>query len=836
MAIELGTAYVSVVGDTKRLAKDVKDALKGAGGKGLEAPIVPTVDKKAAEKAGKETGEAVSKATGEAVRKSDVGNAVASEIAKSAKGANAGKEAAKIIVDGIADGVKQEMPRGGIGGVIVDGIAEGVKQGIDGEGIGGSIVDTIGGGIKSGNLGGAIKDAVLPGIRSIGDELRSSAESWAGGIANSLRSGDIEGATKEIGDTVQNTTDLIADIGKTFGLQLDGVRNFGTDASTILSKFGTDVDGAINTASGIKDQFDTIGTLLETVLPGKAGTGAAKIASALGLIAVPAWLTYITTKSANEIANEIQGTDYSIRETLQQGATAPVRISGDIFGTPVPDWANPYVANRFPTIFGDQGPTGESQRQRRGLGPMDPTGGLLGGTIPGTAGRGYFNSTAASRYLDDQALLNNVPVGQYTQQGSADLTQGLADCSSSIEDLINIIDGQSTAGRSLTTMNASQLLPARGFMPGSMPGAFNIGFNADHMQATLPGGTPFNWGSNAAAARRGIGGTGAFDPAFTQHFYRYGSGGGVRGAGSGNSDSIPAMLSNGEHVLSSGDVQKMGGQGAVYNFRSALHRASGGSVSLEDMRTAGAMPAAAGNMGKAGDSTLAKGIDMGGEIINSIIDQAASAVSTAASAAAIAGSMGAAGPEGGQAAGAAAQFAIGLASNTAKRGVTYGFDLLGIGADSILQQLTPFGMPRWLSTDPGAFVPNGAITGALKGLMSNGANQAAGVDPNGTGYGTGLGAESGPVDPAAPGADPFAPGATPSAMGPAELVPPNLFQNSSAENFLSTQLAVPDAAPANQQPIFKVDNIYTTDAESVGRELNRRGRLAQMQYTNRPGP
>jgi len=76
MAIELGTAYVSVVGDTKRLAKDVKDALKGAGGEGLEAPIVPTVDKKAVEKAGKETGEAVTKATGEAVRKSGVGKTV----------------------------------------------------------------------------------------------------------------------------------------------------------------------------------------------------------------------------------------------------------------------------------------------------------------------------------------------------------------------------------------------------------------------------------------------------------------------------------------------------------------------------------------------------------------------------------------------------------------------------------------------------------------------------------------------------------------------------------------------------------------------------------------
>jgi hypothetical protein len=40
------------------------------------------------------------------------------------------------------------------------------------------------------------------------------------------------------------------------------------------------------------------------------------------------------------------------------------------------------------------------------------------------------------------------------------------------------------------------------------------------MQATLPDGTNFNWGSDAAAAAGGIGGTGAMDPALTQRYYR----------------------------------------------------------------------------------------------------------------------------------------------------------------------------------------------------------------------------------------------------------------------------------------------------------------------------
>lgn len=308
----------------------------------------------------------------------------------------------------------------------------------------------------------------------------------------------------------------------------------------------------------------------------------------------------------------------------------------------------------------------------------------------------------------------------------------------------------------------------------------------------------------------------------------YASGGGVRGAGSGTSDSIPAMLSHGEHVFSASDVQKMGGQNSVYSFRNALHRANGGAISaksLEDMRTAGAIPAGAGSTAKAGTSAIAGAIDMGGEIINGIIDQAASAVSTAASAAAMAGSFGAAGPEGGMAAGQAAQFAIGLGTNAAKRGVTYGFDLLGIGADALLQQLTPFGQPRWLNQDYTGFMPKQAITGALGNLMSGGAQQAADpagslLNPKTKEHGTMMGAAPGPIDNLMGNMSP----ASPSPM------------ISDANSFLSTQPLAAEAPAPNQQPIFKVDNIYTQDVDSLGRELNKQGRLAQMQYTNRPGP
>lgn len=65
------------------------------------------------------------------------------------------------------------------------------------------------------------------------------------------------------------------------------------------------------------------------------------------------------------------------------------------------------------------------------------------------------------------------------------------------------------------------------------------------------------------------------------------AGGSVYGPGSATSDSIPAMLSNGEHVLTASDVQKAGGQQAIYRMRAgiqsgALKFANGGAVGFAD--------------------------------------------------------------------------------------------------------------------------------------------------------------------------------------------------------------------------------------------------------------
>jgi hypothetical protein len=148
--------------------------------------------------------------------------------------------------------------------------------------------------------------------------------------------------------------------------------------------------------------------------------------------------------------------------------------------------------------------------------------------------RDAITSSGSSRYTSgsplpismsgaDSALLSRVPSGSYSQTQAADLTKGLGDCSSAVEDLVNMMDGMPTAGRDMFTGNAAKWLTSRGFLPTDtpMPGTFQVGFNNTHMEATLPEGTAFNWGSDSSAASGGTSGaTGAWAEGFTQQFYR----------------------------------------------------------------------------------------------------------------------------------------------------------------------------------------------------------------------------------------------------------------------------------------------------------------------------
>ena len=56
---------------------------------------------------------------------------------------------------------------------------------------------------------------------------------------------------------------------------------------------------------------------------------------------------------------------------------------------------------------------------------------------------------------------------------------------------------------------------------------------------------------------------------------RFATGGPVHGPGTGTSDSVPALLSNGEHVLTAAEVARAGGQDAIYRMRAAINSGLG---------------------------------------------------------------------------------------------------------------------------------------------------------------------------------------------------------------------------------------------------------------------
>lgn len=389
-----------------------------------------------------------------------------------------------------------------------------------------------------------------------------NADSAVGGLRIALKNFADEGKEPQqaLRDTVTeiknladagNTaaaTDLAAKtFGKGFAPFLDAIKSGKIDVDALnqsLQQLGPSTAPSIQQArdatSDLSEQFTILKNNLSTELePAASGT----FNAINGLITI-----YLINplKQANEQLSRLKNL---LSNPSGDGPSGPATLGPD--GTPIAIPQPAAGSNPLGALSG--GPSGSASRGRSPLdvfaparaagGPISGVGGPTSDIIPmwasngehvltasdvnamgGQAGVYAFRSAlhrAGGGAVNDAALLANVPAGRYTQTQGADLTQGLADCSSAVEDLVNLLDGQSTAGRSMSTGNEAQWLTSRGFLPGmGGPGDFRVGFNSGHTQATLPGGTPFNWGSDAAAARRGIGGTGADDPAFTSHFYR----------------------------------------------------------------------------------------------------------------------------------------------------------------------------------------------------------------------------------------------------------------------------------------------------------------------------
>ena len=832
MATELGTGYVSIVAETSKLEAGIKKALQGGG--------------KSADIAGK-----------------DIGSRISAQASKALK---SGWRPDQDIMAGIPN---TKLDR--IGARIGQVIGKGAVVGLRGRQIGAEFGQSFASGAGSVGLG-----RVIAGWRSeLGNRSAMSSIGMVAGKA--LSSGLTAGAGLAIAgiglsltkgfdrlvalDTAKNKLESLNKAASKFGKPMVDVKQAVQDVTDVVSGTPFSLDEAFGTAvgaigAGVKDVKGYMTTVADAAAIG--GTSMAEMGDVFQDIVnkgnvtgealarldtrfpATSWIKASVTASGQDfdaLLAKGEITMAMLQQSINDNAAGMAQGLGNTLQGAIMNMQTAVArvgANFLTALFGGQ--SGDpAQGMKESINTITAKLNELGAWINANKEqiRGFFTSAAdAARGLvgvlgnilaflkEHPGAIQAVVVAFVAWQGIT----GIATVATAVMGLNAALGATAgLASAALAPLAAIAAIIAGGAIGGaSLNNAINsVGQQSEAgknmlNQATAPGmGVP-------GASRDPIFQPTPSAPAVPRYRGKPGraAGGGISGPGGPKSDMIPAMLSDGEHVFTAADVDAMGGQSGVYSFRKALHAAKGGAVrKLEDMRTAGAMPAAAGNTSPVGGSTISSFIDMGGEFINGIIDQAASAAATAASGAAMAGSVGTAGPVGGQAAGAAAGTAIGLGTDAAKRGVSFGFDLLGIGVDSILEQLTPFGQPRFLNQDVSGFVPQQAITGALGNLMSGGAEQAMGLDPNTTQHGT-TGQPPGPID---------------SLMGSLGPQTPQPMIGDS-QSFLNTQLAAPEAAPPGQQPMFKVDNIYTTDAESVGRELSRRGRLAQMQYTNRPGP
>ncbi|AKY02925.1 tape measure protein [Mycobacterium phage Dante] len=345
------------------------------------------------------------------------------------------------------------------------------------------------------------------------------------------------------------------------------------------------------------------------------------------------------------------------------------------------------------------------------------------------AGRGSYSSAGATgvsmtpigAYPGDAALLASVPAGRYTQEQRGDLTQGLADCSSAVEDLVNLMDGRPTTGASMSTHNADEWLTARGFVKGmGGPGDFRVGFNSSHMQATLPGGTPFNWGSDAAAQRRGIGGTGADDPSFTSHYYRPVTsvpGGSAAAAGAPGLyspqntnpalNNPPAPVSSGAWAPNPAPLPTTGGGGGPMAAGAPQGLFTGGPTNTTNIgaNVAPYSGSGSGGVGMDGGGALGMAVQAGGMALDAMAPGA----------------------------GQAAQTGVKLIN----RAIEYGGQVAAIGAQGLMETFLPTGGSdlannNWITRIAGGLA--GAAP-ALPNLAGQASQQRKDIDPQATGQG-----------------------------------------------------------------------------------------------------
>ena len=359
--------------------------------------------------------------------------------------------------------------------------------------------------------------------------------------------------------------------------------------------------------------------------------------------------------------------------------------------------------------------------RKRAFDEKDPFGGLLGYETGGE-----IRSGGGAYAAIDEAFNQSGQAYQY----------GTFDCSMYMSQIYAAMAGLPQGQRYFTTESDFEAL---GFKKGYKPGALNVGIRRggggpnSHMAGTLPNAINVENSSNGSLYGDGAAGADTFP---IQYYYEPPMAGDM---GAMQSQSMGQAAGGFNEMQELGAA--LGGYGSA-SEASAAGAPIGGPTSAAPTRTEGYIPAGAGNTSVAGTSFLSGVIGMGGEAIKGAIDAAASAGSGAANAFAPGAGM-----------------AVGIGADIAKQGVDYGVKMAGIGVDALIEQLTPFGAPRWLSTDPTAFMPQArglaAGTTTAETAVNSLQGQQSAVNPATTVHGQGMGAAPGPVaPPVAPGGQP----------------------------------------------------------------------------------
>lgn len=701
----------------------------------------------------------------------------------------------------------------------------------------------------------AIRDNAGGMAQELGNTLQGSIDNMQTAIArtganflSAIFGGPTGDATEGLKSAVQRVTELLNDLNTWIVNNKDNIKNFFTeakDAAVILidvlgdiSAFLIDFPGLIQTIAvgfggwqaiklaGLIAQLGTVSGLLGGM------TGPIGMLLALG---TGAYL--IGTAGDSQFPGQTTPTDPTGERGLQNRATGtsimgvPSAVNDPIFaGTP-----------DGPNIPGGGGPN--ASRERRGLPPVST--GLLGGGfvgneqnpggMPGTAGQGYMNSAKASAALDWKnvdALAGN---------NGLTMTSGYRDPNGPTLGGVPAWRSYHGSGRARDYAGT----------PAQMAAFYNL------MKAT--------YGSQLKELLHEDIGT----P--NEHVHvAYDTGGWLPpGATTVQNDTgKPELILNPEQVKALAD------QGIDPN--SLLHGTANAAApgptagqapqtNLDTTnRTGGFVPVAAGNTGVAGTSFVSGVLNLGNEAVSGAIDAGAQLAQMAASAAIAGGTMGA-GAAAGPAAAPAASAGIQIAANIAKRASAYGFQLAGIGADSLIAQLFPFGAPRWLGYDYTAFTPQmtmgdfGVTTGEKAANQAQGQAVAPGQDAGG------------PVQPALmPGASQpitdqphmgggMMPG--PAAMGPAPIQPPDpqsdllnrimgydqggmlppggigINMTNRPEPVLTPQQwdsINSVGGPGSQGPLVKIDAIYGISPDDVANKIESKQKLAMMRYAGRP--